>query len=164
MKMEIIQFKPIGNTHSPHKELQGMPIQPIGAKGVKGSIEVFPEYASGLMDIEGFSHLILLYYFHRITHWQPEVIPFMDTRKHGIFSTRAPARPNPIGISIVKLINRNGNLLFIEELDILDGTPILDIKPFYGMYDNRAEYTSGWIEKLDDTIDASVVRADERFK
>jgi tRNA-Thr(GGU) m(6)t(6)A37 methyltransferase TsaA len=88
----------------------------------------------------------------------------MDTQKHGIFATRAPARPNPIGVSIVKLINRMDNILNIEEVDILDGTPVIDIKPFYGLYDNRDEYSSGWIENLKNTVDASSLRSDERFK
>jgi tRNA-Thr(GGU) m(6)t(6)A37 methyltransferase TsaA len=162
--MEPIQYKPVGIIHSPHKEIQGMPIQPIGAKGIKGSLTVFPEFEKCLTDIEGFSHLILLYHFHKITHWEPEVLPFMDTQKHGIFATRAPARPNPIGVSIVKLINRMDNILNIEEVDILDGTPVIDIKPFYGLYDNRDEYSSGWIENLKNTVDASSLRSDERFK
>ena len=162
--MEQIVFNPIGIIHSPFRTISNMPIQPMGAKGINGSIEVYNEFVNGLKDIEGFSHLILLYHLHKITHWEHEVLPFMDTEKHGIFATRAPARPNAIGISIVKLLKRTKNLLDIEEVDILDGTPLIDIKPFYGLYDNRREYTSGWIDNLKNKTTAANMKSDDRFK
>jgi tRNA (adenine37-N6)-methyltransferase len=164
MHITSITYQPIGIIRTSFKDVTGMPIQPCGANGVTGGLYIYPEFIDGLKDIEGFSHLILIYHFHKITHWEPEVVPFMDTNKHGIFATRAPSRPNPVGISIVKLISRNDNLLNVEEIDILDGTPLIDIKPFYGLYDNRKEYFSGWLETIKDKSDALIIRSDTRFK
>ena len=97
-----IELNSIGTIHSPHKELEGMPIQPTGAKGVHGEIEIKDQYAAGLKDIEGFSHLILIYYLHECRNEALEVKPFMDDATHGVFATRAPKRPNHIGMSTVK--------------------------------------------------------------
>lgn len=124
-----------------------MPIQPIAAKGIKGKIELLPKYAAGLKDLEGFSHITLIYHFHKIEGFELEVIPFMDTEKRGIFACKAPKRPNAIGISTVKVIKIENNIIYVEEVDMLNGTPLIDIKPFYPKYDNRDNVTIGWLEK-----------------
>ena len=108
--MDEIKYKPIGVVHSPHKEPKGTPIQPAGAKGIDGTVEVFPEYAEGLKDLEGFSHIILLYHFHLSRGASLRVKPFMDTEVHGVFAMRGPSRPNPIGISAVRLVRIEGNV------------------------------------------------------
>jgi len=161
--MEPITIHPIGIIHTPHKNIKNMPIQPIAASGVKGSIELLPEYAPGLKDLEGFSHITLIYRFHKIEGFELEVIPFMDTEKRGIFSCKAPKRPNAIGLSTVKLISVDKNIIHIEQADMLDGTPLIDIKPFYPKYDNRENVTIGWLEK-NKNIAIEKMIADERFK
>jgi len=152
-----IQFKPIGVIHSPFKEAKGTPIQPAGAEGINGSIIVFPEYAQGLKDLEGFSHIILLYYFHMVGKPSMMVTPFMDSIPRGIFATRSPRRPNAIGISMVHLIRIEKNVLHIQDIDILDGTPLLDIKPHVPDIDRRDVERIGWLEnniqKLRDSKD-----------
>ena len=125
-----IKYHPIGTIFSSFSTIEEMPIQPASAKGSKGSIEIFPEYAPALQDLAGFSHIYLLYHFHQSADWQAAVIPFLDTVKRGLFATRAPKRPNPIGLSVVRLIRIEDNLLEIENVDVLDGTPLLDIKPY----------------------------------
>jgi len=161
--MNKIIIKPIGTIFTPHIDIDHMPIQPITARGVRGYIEIFEEYADGLKDLEGFSHITLLYHFHEICGYDLEVIPFMDTEMHGIFATKAPKRPNAIGVSTVKLLGIEGNLLTIEQVDMLDGTPLIDIKPFYPRYDNRRNVKSGWLEKNKD-IPLDKLRSDERFR
>jgi len=161
--MEDIIIKPIGVIHTPHIDVKNMPIQPIAAEGIKGYIEVFPEFVAGLKDIEGFSHLTLFYHFHKINGYELVVTPFMDTEKRGIFATKAPKRPNAIGLSTVKLIAVDGNVLHIEQVDMLDGTPLIDIKPFYPRYDNRENVEIGWLEKNKD-LPLEKLRSDERFK
>lgn len=163
MYMEQIVLNPIGVIHTPHKDIKNMPIQPIAAEGIKGYIEVLPEYASGLKDLDGFSHITLLYHFHKVKGFELQVIPFMDTRKRGIFSCKAPKRPNAIGISTVRLLRVEGNIVYIEQVDMLDGTPLIDIKPFYPRYDNRENVTIGWLEKNKD-MPLEKLLADERFK
>ncbi|MBP1676204.1 MAG: hypothetical protein H6Q20_763 [Bacteroidetes bacterium] len=140
-----------------------MPIQPIAADGITGRIELLPEYVPGLKDLEGFSHITLLYHFHKIEGYELEVVPFMDTKKHGVFSTKAPKRPNAIGISTVKLTGIEGNILYFEQADMLDCTPLIDIKPFYPRYDNRFDVKIGWLEKNKD-LPLEKLRSDERFK
>jgi len=138
----------IGTIHSPFREPGGTPIQPMAAKGIGGSVEVFDHYNEGLKDIDGFSHLILLYHFHLLSAERPLVVkPFLDERSHGVFATRAPGRPNPIGISVVRLIRVVGNILHVKDLDILDGTPLLDIKPYISEFDVTEVTKKGWIEK-----------------
>lgn len=162
MLIETIQIKPIGIIHTPHKESNNIPIQPIAAKGIEGYIELLPEYSSGLKDIEGFSHITLIYHFHKIQGFELQVIPFMDTIKHGIFACKSPKRSNAIGISTVRLISAKANVLNIEELDMLDGTPLIDIKPFYPKYDNRTNVKAGWLDKKGE-IPESTMFSDERF-
>ncbi|MFC0877219.1 tRNA (N6-threonylcarbamoyladenosine(37)-N6)-methyltransferase TrmO [Saccharicrinis sp. FJH2] len=161
--MEQIIIKPIGIIHTPYTDIPDMPIQPIAAEGITGYIELEPEYLEGLRDLDGFSHITLLYHFHKIEDHQLKVIPFMDTQERGIFSTKAPKRPNAIGMSTVKLTGIQGNLIYIEQVDMLDGTPLIDIKPFYPRYDNRENVTIGWLEKNKD-MPLEKLRADERFR
>jgi tRNA-Thr(GGU) m(6)t(6)A37 methyltransferase TsaA len=145
--MEEIRYRPIGVVHSPFKEPPGTPIQPAGAAGVDGTVEVFPEYVAGLQDIGGFSHIILIYHFHLSKKPSLIVKPFMDTQAHGIFAIRGPSRPNPIGISVVHLVGVERNLLHIQDVDIVDGTPVLDIKPYVPEFDVREVERSGWLDK-----------------
>jgi len=145
--MNEIRYKPIGIIHSPFKEPKGTPIQPTSAQGVKGTVEIFPEYVEGLKDLEGFSHIILIYHFHLAKRGALKVMPYMDNELRGVFATRAPSRPNPIGISVVHLIKIKGNILHIEDVDIIDGTPLLDIKPYVPEFDIRKVERIGWLEK-----------------
>jgi tRNA-Thr(GGU) m(6)t(6)A37 methyltransferase TsaA len=139
------KIKPIGLIRSPYTNAEETPIQSAFSEG-RGEIEVFPEYEAGLKDIEGFSHLILLYYFHKAKGYSLSVKPFLDDRPKGLFATRHPARPNPIGLSVVRLLERRGNVLQIAEVDLLDGTPLLDIKPYVPQFDERKGATAGWLE------------------
>ncbi|KAA0007966.1 MAG: tRNA (N6-threonylcarbamoyladenosine(37)-N6)-methyltransferase TrmO [Thermoplasmata archaeon] len=159
--MSEIRYKPIGVIHSPFKKPSGVPIQPTAAEGVKGSIEVFPEYADGLKDLDGFSHIILVYHFHLSKKPLLMVRPYMDEELHGVFATRAPSRPNPIGISTLHLLRVEKNMLHVEDLDIVDGTPVLDIKPFVPEFDVRKTSRVGWLEK--NLHKLSSVRDDGRF-
>ena len=140
--MEFIMH-PIGFISSPFADKSQMPIQASLSKTI-GQIEVLPEFAEGLRDIEGFSHIILLYVFHQSSGYELSVTPFLDTQKRGLFATRYPARPNPIGLSVVKLLMRRGNILEIEGVDVLDGTPLLDIKPYVPDFDVRTADKIGW--------------------
>jgi len=145
--MNDIKYKPIGVIHSPFKEPKGTPIQPAGAKGTDGIVEIFPEYTEGLKDIEGFSHIILLYHFHLSKESALTARPYMDNETHGVFAMRGPSRPNPIGISVVRLVKVEGNMLHIRDVDIVDGTPLLDIKPYVPEFDTREVERIGWLEK-----------------
>jgi tRNA-Thr(GGU) m(6)t(6)A37 methyltransferase TsaA len=155
------EYRSIGVIHSPFKVTEGMPIQPSGAESVKGTIEIHPQYVEGLKDIEGFSHIILLYHFHRRKDTKLTVIPFLDSQPHGVFATRAPSRPNPIGISTVKLIKIEKNILHIENVDILDGTPLLDIKPHVPEFDQSTTVKIGWLEDAKGKVKGK--KSDSRF-
>ena len=159
--MKEIIYKPIGVIHSPFKIPQDVPIQSAAAKGVAGSVVVFQQYVESLKDVEGFSHLILVYHFHLAQPYSLLVTPFMDKKLHGLFATRAPSRPNPIGVSIVRLTKVEQNLLHIQDVDIIDGTPLLDIKPFVPEFDQRKAERIGWLEKKVDKLNSS--RDDGRF-
>jgi tRNA-Thr(GGU) m(6)t(6)A37 methyltransferase TsaA len=159
MKME---YHPIGVIHTPFKKREGMPIQPAGADGVHGTVEVFQEFTEGLQDLDGFSNIILLYHFHLSTEASLRVTPFMDSQPHGVFSTRAPKRPNPIGISVVKLIKIEGSILHVENVDIIDETPLLDIKPYVPEFDHFPVDRIGWLEKARNGVREK--RSDNRFK
>jgi len=150
--MSEIKYQPIGVIHSPFKEPRGVPIQPIAGKGVKGTVEVFPEYTEGLKDIEKFSHIILIYHFHLSQKSSLKVKPYMDDQVHGVFATRAPSRPNHIGISVVRLIKVEGEKLYIKDLDIIDNTPLLDIKPYVPEFDVRQVKKIGWLKKNVDKL------------
>ncbi|MDA3813887.1 MAG: tRNA (N6-threonylcarbamoyladenosine(37)-N6)-methyltransferase TrmO [Candidatus Cloacimonetes bacterium] len=157
---EII-VKPIGIIHSPFKEREGMPIQPIGAKGIKGKIEIFSEFQDGLKDLNGFSNIILIFNFHLSENFKMLVKPFMENTIRGVFATRAPCRPNQIGMSIVKLERVEDNVLHISNVDIVDGTPILDIKPYVKRIDCVESEKIGWLEKKVDKFDSKI--SDNRF-
>jgi tRNA-Thr(GGU) m(6)t(6)A37 methyltransferase TsaA len=161
MAMDEITFQPIGIIHSPHQELVEMPIQPAAAAGVKGTVVLDPSFQEGLKDLEEFSHVILVYFFHQAKSPVLLVKPFLDDVKHGVFSTRAPRRPNGIGISVVKLVAIEGNILEVENLDILDGTPLLDIKPYIPDFDEQEEVKIGWLEKSRGKINKKM--SDDRF-
>ena len=145
--MDEIKYKPIGVVHSPFKKPKGTPIQPSGAKNIEGTVELFPEYTDGLKDLEDFSHIILVYHFHLSKRVSLRVRPFMDGEVHGVFAIRGPSRPNPIGISVVRLVKIEENILHIQDLDILDGSPLLDIKPYVPEFDMREVEKIGWLEK-----------------
>jgi tRNA (adenine37-N6)-methyltransferase len=130
--------------HSPFKEPKGVPIQATASKGIKGTVEVKPEYNKGLNGLEGFSHIILLYHFSLVKTAALMIKPFLDDKLHGVFATRSPARPNAIGISIVRLIGIKNNRLNIQDVDIVDGTPLLDIKPYVPKFDCRRTDQIGW--------------------
>jgi len=156
-----VEFTPIGTIRSPFTDLEGMPIQPAGATDVKGSVEVLAAYADGLQDLDGFSHIILLYQFHRSSSFKLKVVPFMDTTLRGVFATRAPKRPNPIGLSVVRLERIDGRILHVEGVDVLDGTPLLDIKPYVPDFDGQGKIRTGWLEQAGRK--AQDKRSDGRF-
>ena len=158
----MIEFEPIGIIRSPFAESEGMPIQPPGAAGIKGTVEVFEEFRPGLKDLDGFSHIILIYAFHKAKGFKLKVMPFMDSKHRGLFATRAPARPNPIGLSVVKLNKINDGVLHVENIDILDGTPLLDIKPYVPEFDEQTQIRTGWLEKARRAVFHK--KSDDRFK
>jgi len=156
-----MEMEPIGLIHTPFTDLEGMPIQPAGAAGVTGRVEVFDQYQAGLKDLDGFSHIVLLYIFHRSQGFTLQVVPFMDTELRGLFATRAPKRPNPIGLSIVQLDRVEGGTLHIRNVDMLDGTPLLDIKPYLPEFDAQEKVRTGWLERTGKTV--SDRKSDHRF-
>ena len=157
-----IEYEPIGVIHSPFQTTEGMPIQPSGAIGVQGAVELFPRFGQGLRDLDGFSHIILIYHFHRSVGYSLLVVPFLDSVERGVFATRAPRRPNAIGLSVVRLVRVEGDTLHIEDIDILDGTPLLDIKPYVPEFDRNLGDRVGWLEHVRDRVQK--LRADDRFK
>ncbi|MGI8854292.1 MAG: tRNA (N6-threonylcarbamoyladenosine(37)-N6)-methyltransferase TrmO [Thermomicrobiales bacterium] len=160
--MDEICYTPIGVIHTPWTEMAGTPLQSVAADGVAGSIDLLPAYAAGLRDVEGFSHLILLYHLHRMTGFALDVTPYLDTATHGIFATRSPKRPNPIGFSVVRLTGVEGATLRITDVDMLDGTPLLDIKPYVPTFDHRDAERTGWFASR--AAHVHTTRADERFR
>ena len=158
---EAIRYKPIGIIHSPFIVPRDAPIQSACAKDIEGAVDIFPEYSKGLADLEGFSHIILLYHFHLSKGFSLKVKPYLDEQLRGVFATRAPARPNPIGMSIVRLVKVEGEKLYIHDVDILDGTPLLDIKPYVPEFDSRNADKIGWLsDKIDELPET---RDDGRF-
>jgi tRNA-Thr(GGU) m(6)t(6)A37 methyltransferase TsaA len=155
-----IHFKPIGIVKSPFRDQAGTPIQPVYAQGTKGKVIVFDAYKKALKDLDGFSRIWLIYYFDRAKPWSPLTLPYRDNQERGLFATRAPARPNAIGISAVKVVSLKDNEIEVEELDILDNTPILDIKPYVSGFDSYPDEKAGWYDanKID------MKSADDRFK
>jgi len=139
MVIETITYRPIGVIHTPFKEPKGTPIQPTAAPEVEGTVEVFTEFAEGLRDLGDFSHIVLVYHFHLSKKASLMVKPYMEETERGVFATRAPARPNPIGISVVRLVRLEGNILRIKGVDMVDGTPLLDIKPYVPEFGESAE-------------------------
>jgi len=157
-----MHFEPIGVIRSIHTSATGTPIQPAFAASSRGRIELRPELADGLKDLEGFDRIWVLYAFDRTEFKELQVIPYRDTRPHGIFATRAPARPNPIGLSCLRLLGIQGHILEIDEVDILDGTPVLDIKPYMPDYDAYPEARSGWADG--ESVRSGPSVADDRFE
>ncbi len=151
----------IGIIKTPFTELAGMPIQPTGAQGIKGEIEIFGKYAEGLADIEGFSHIMLFYHLHECKGYSLKVTPFLDNSEHGIFATRSPKRPCRLGFTIVKLISREGNILKIENVDMLNDTPLFDIKPYVMEFDSYQTQKCGWF--ADKAKNAETQKSDDRF-
>ena len=145
--MKEITFRPIGRIRSEFKKPEGTPIQPPGAEGIEGKIELLAECEDGLKDLEGFSHLILLYHCHLAGECKLRNKPFMEDREHGVFAIRAPSRPNSIGLSVVRLEKIKGSTLYIRDVDIVDGTPLLDIKPYVPEFDSRENVRIGWLEE-----------------
>ena len=156
-----ITYTPIGFFRSPYLEIKGMPIQSIGATGVEGIIEVLPEFREGLKDLEGFSHVYVLYHLHEIVGYDLVVKPFLDTDQHGIFATRSPKRPNPIGLSVMRLKSVTESSIILEGVDVLDKTPVIDIKPYVADFDRCDADRFGWFEGK--SINAIHHRSDERF-
>jgi len=150
--MSVIHYRPIGIIHSPFDTPEGTPIQPSGARGIVAEILIFPEFSEGLADLEGFSHIFLVYHFHLSKKFSLRVKPFLDTVDRGVFATRAPARPNPIGISVVRLAGMENDRLRVLDIDVVDGTPLLDIKPYVPEFDVRQVDKIGWIANKTKTI------------
>ena len=153
-----LEFTPIGLIHSPHREAKGTPIQPRWAAGIEGTVEVFPEFAPGLRDLDGFERIWLIFWFDRARAAQLELVPYRDTQTRGVFATRAPSRPNPIGLSCVRLLNIEGLILRVADVDVLDATPLLDIKPYVPDCDVFAVERTGWYANAQDSR-----IADDRF-
>lgn len=156
-----ISMTPIGIVHSPFAEAEGVPIQ-AAFSDAEGTLEIFPQYVDGLLDLAGFEYLIVLYHFHLTPKESLRVTPFLDDQRRGVFATRAPTRPNRIGLSVVRLLKHSGNRLAIGNVDIVSGTPLLDIKPYVPAFDSRTECRIGWFAgKLDN---AASLRADGRMR
>jgi tRNA-Thr(GGU) m(6)t(6)A37 methyltransferase TsaA len=158
---KTITYRPIGIIHSPFVASEGMPIQPTGEDSAPGVAEVFPEFADGLEDLDGFSHVILLYHLHQVRRASLTVIPFLDDQARGVFATRATNRPNPIGLSIVELRRVEGCRLHLGNLDILDGTPLLDVKPYVPEFDRPRRVRTGWLAVAPRRVRS--MRSDDRF-
>ncbi len=155
----VFTVQAIGVIHSPFTHPKEAPIQPAFAQGAAGVVEVFEPYAAALKDLDGFERIWLIFYCDRATDWKPLAKPYLDTVERGLFATRSPARPNPIGISSVRLVKVEGNKLFVEDIDALDGSPLLDIKPYSGKFDTFVTHRNGWM----DTVDTNNPKADGRF-
>ena len=162
-QIESIIYKPIGVIHSPFTNLAHMPIQPSSRASATGSALILPAYQAGLKDLEGFSHVILIYHLHRVTRCDLTVTPFLDREPRGVFATRAPTRPNPIGLSVVRLLAVKAGELSLGNLDILDGAPLLDVKPYVPEFDQpEGSIRAGWLEAAQ--ARARTTRSDERFR
>jgi len=159
--VEPIVFKAIGVIHTPFPQPKGTPIQPSRSSHVKGWIEISPEFIPGLSDLDGFSHITLVYHFHLSEGFDLAVTPYLDTQLRGLFSTRAPRRPNAIGLSVVRLVSIDGGAIHIEDVDMVDGTPLLDIKPYVPAFDDLDSYRLGWLEGK--THRSGGTSADDRF-
>jgi tRNA-Thr(GGU) m(6)t(6)A37 methyltransferase TsaA len=155
-----IEYRPIGLLHSPHQTASGTPIQPSRARGIEGTVEIEEEYFEALTDLDGFSHIILICHLHKASPFKLKVVPYLDTELRGLFATRSPSRPNPIGLSVVRLLGIDDRVLRIEGVDLLDGTPVLDIKPYVREFDDQTEIRCGWL----DEVKGREAVADERFE
>ena len=159
--MQTIRVEPIGVIRTPFTSLENMPIQPGGGSDVQGELIIKPQYRDGLADLDGFSHLFLIYLFHRAPDTKLSVVPFLDDHPRGVFATRAPVRPNHLGLSVVELVEVTGSRVKVRNIDVLDNTPLLDIKPYMEQFDGVAESRSGWMEALKEEVEAK--RSDDRF-
>jgi len=159
--MKPVTFHPIGLIHTPFREPEGTPIQPWRSSHARGTIEILPEYIPGLKDLDGFSHVVLLYQFHLSEGFQLLVVPYLDNQPRGLFATRAPRRPNGIGLSVVRLLEIEGGTMHIEDVDMVDGTPLLDIKPFVPAFEKVEDCRLGWLEGRSER--AEDTSADDRF-
>lgn len=157
-----IHFKSIGVVHSPYKTVENMPVQTSASKDVEAEIEIFEQYKEGISDLEGFSHIYVIFFLNMVREPKLKVIPFLDTVERGIFATRSPARPNPVGLSLVELVSVNENILKIRGVDMLDGTPVIDIKPYVPDFEICENVRKGWFEG--NTYKAEKILSDERFK
>lgn len=158
---EKMKYKQIGIIHSPFKDLKNMPIQPKGASEIISKITVYDEYKQGLSDLELFSHIYLIYHFHKSKVHKLKVIPFLDNSERGVFATRSPQRPNHIGLSVVQLLSIEENEITIKGVDVLDGTPLLDIKPYIAKFDSPENSNSGWMNANENEIKTR--KSDDRF-
>jgi tRNA-Thr(GGU) m(6)t(6)A37 methyltransferase TsaA len=159
MTTRNLLVSPIGVIRSPHLAPEGTPIQPAYATRCEGQVVLDPAFEAALTDLDGFERIWLVYWFDRAGPYKPRVVPYRDTREHGLFATRSPCRPNPIGLSVVRLLGREGNVLRVGGIDILDGTPLLDIKPYVPEFDAHAASKAGWFdERREDRREA-----DDRF-
>jgi tRNA (adenine37-N6)-methyltransferase len=154
--------EPIGIIHSPFTDIENMPIQPKGAADVEGTVHIRESYVEGLKDLEGFSHIYLIYLFHKAERISLTVMPFMDSTERGVFATRSPLRPNHIGLSIVQLVKMENGILTVKGIDVLDETPLFDIKPYIKNFDSVDESLSGWMAASKDEV--AKKRSDRRFK
>ncbi len=159
--METIVLKPIGVIHTPFKTVADIPVQPTADIKSEGWIEVFDEYAEGIADLEGFSHIYVLFHLHKTEYYKLKVIPFLDTVERGVFATRSPARPNHIGLSVTRILSIAGSRINITGVDMLDGTPLIDIKPFVPDFEDTADIRKGWLEGKEKNIPGK--RSDGRF-
>lgn len=154
-------YEPIGVIHTGFKNVEGMPIQPLGGTEFEGYVEIFESFSEGLKDLEGFSHIFLIYYFHNCKGYSLMTKPFLDDTLRGVFATRSPKRPNPIGLSVVQITSIERNIIHIRDIDILDETPLIDIKPFVSDIDNRCDTLRGWMDGR--AVDFRLKRSDDRF-
>ena len=157
-----ITLSPIGRLETPFNDITDMPIQPSVLADTCGKAVLDEKFAPGLKDLDGFSHIILLFLLHKISGYQLEVVPFMDTLPHGIFATRSPKRPNRIGMSIVRMESVVGNIVQFKGVDMLNGSPLLDIKPYYSYFDQQTQVRNGWLEGK--TLRPENLRSDKRFE
>jgi len=156
------KYNSIGVIRTPFESPEGMPIQPVGAEAAVGTVEIDESYADGLQDLDGFTHCILLYHFHAASGPASlQVEPFLDDEKRGVFATRAPQRPNPIGLSVVEVESVTDHVVTVRGIDVIDQTPLLDIKPFVPDFDVPSDADTGWLNASKSTVQSH--RADERF-
>lgn len=161
-KLQKVELEIIGKIYTPHKTISNIPIQSVGAAEFVGEIEILPHLTEALDGLEGFSNVILLYHLHLVDGYQLKVKPFMDDKEHGVFATRSPKRPSPIGISTVELLKIEGNRIWFKGADMLDETPLIDIKPFFRQVDNRPNAVSGWLDSKEHDLPVKQ-RSDDRF-
>ena len=160
VRQEVV-LRAIGVIRSPHRSAAGTPIQSAYADAVEGDVVVDEDFVTALDDIDGFERIWLIYCLDRAKPWKSKVVPYRDTQERGLFATRAPSRPNPVGLSVVRLLARQGNVLRVRGLDVLDGTPVLDVKPYVPEFDRPRHVRTGWLEAARGRVRST--RSDGRF-